>query len=114
MLGWSRDGAGSPASRPACRISLWSAFVLRRTLVSLGDTPYDPAGHLSGPIEDRLVLVDLVYREAHRGVYFPLAHDLHQRRDPSLIAGPDRPCQGIPYLLGTPDSPAQSSHRLHD
>src|SRR5215218_6119906 len=82
-------------------------------LVPLRYAPDHLAYGLPQSVEDGLVLVDLVYREAHGGVGLPLAHYLDEDGYAPLFAGLDGPLEGWLYLLRVRDAPAQSAHRLH-
>src|SRR3712207_3543431 len=85
---------------------------LKGALVPIRYAADDLTRCLPGSVEDGLVLVDLVYREAHRCIGLPLAHDLDEGGDTALLAGPDGPLEGVLYLLGPPDPAAQSPHSL--
>src|ERR687884_967944 len=94
-----------PFSRPSLRV----ASQLCR-LVSLRDAP----DYLSGAILGWLVLVDLVYGEAHSSVRLPLDEHFDQSWNSLLFACPNGPLEGRFYVFGSCHSLAQGTHGFHD
>jgi hypothetical protein len=86
----AQDGLFWVRGREAGSENLCQVLV-HKALVPLRDPAHDLPGQLLAPVEDGFVLVDLVYGETHSGVDLPLAHDLHERRNATLLAGLDRP-----------------------
>ncbi len=71
------DGGGRVGGGEAGGEDLSQVVLHGHILISLGHPAQDPARSLPAALEYGLVFVDLVEREAHRGVGLALAHDLH-------------------------------------